>query len=66
MDFDKSTLLSFSANFCKYISANIATQQIKIKVKMPNGVLICSLIKSGILPISRSIIKQAFMIIIIK
>ena len=61
-DLDKSSLLSFSANFCRYNCPKIDPKVIKINVEIPNGDIISSGINSGAVLIATSIIKQRFII----
>ena len=61
-DLDKSSLLSFSANFCRYNCPKIDTKPIKMNVEIPYGDIISSGINSGLVQIATSIIKQRFII----
>ena len=61
-DLDKSFLLSFSTNLCRYNCPNIDPKVIKIKVEIPVGDFISSWINSGLVQIATSIIKQRFII----
>jgi hypothetical protein len=65
-DFDKRSLLSFSTNFCKYNCPKIVPKVIKMNVEIPNGDIISSWINSGLVQIATSIIKQRFIIKMIK
>ena len=60
LDLDKSSLLSFSANFCRYNCPKIDTIPIIMNVETPNGDIISSGINSGLVHIATSIIKQRF------
>ena len=61
-DFDKSSLLSFSTNFCRYNCPKIVPKVIIMKVKIPNGEIISSCMNSGLVHIDTSIIKQRLII----
>jgi hypothetical protein len=61
-DLDKSSLLSFSTNFCRYNCPKHAPKVIKMNVEIPNGDIISSWINSGLVQIATSIIKQRFII----